>query len=181
MTSSVEPSTARPLHYFKKRTKILLDLQAHVDKMEVFFGKVARQTNGVLTYYYRIDPSVSDKVDGFWYVDANGNYEVELKYNGRNEVGVLTHAFRTLISHQKTYISDLNELNQALQEDNLSLEAATIRDSLTGVKNRFALRRDYDKYFEKDVHLMMIDIDDFKKVNDNYGHSVRDKADLKDP
>ena len=70
---------------------------------------------------------------------------------------------------------------KALQEDNLSLEAAIIRDSLTGVKNRFALRRDYDKYFEKDVHLMMIDIDDFKKVNDNYGHSVRDKADLKDP
>ena len=27
------------------------DLQAHVDKMDVFFGKVARQTNGVLTYY----------------------------------------------------------------------------------------------------------------------------------
>ena len=77
MTSSVEPSTARPLHYFKKSTKILLDLQAHVDKMEVFFGKVARQTNGVLTYYYRIDPSVSDKVDGFWYVDANGNGFVE--------------------------------------------------------------------------------------------------------
>ena len=26
------------------------DLKSHVDKMEVFFGKIARQTNGVLTY-----------------------------------------------------------------------------------------------------------------------------------
>ena len=360
------------------------DLQAHVEKVDVFFGKIARQTNGVLTYYYRLDPSVSDDVAGFWYVDANGNgftehevtditqydindttrlvwytiprasrepvwippyitdnlgarvvsynvpifyhdkfmgvigieidystmaeqvdniklydngyaflndakgniiyhpyidvlglppeeipqtpeelqsyetyihytydgvkkvayrtplkngmivnvtvpvteidgnwermalkttlvslgllvifillawmsaeritkplvelvkaatrvkdgdYDVELKYNGRNEVGVLTESFRTLISHLKAYINDLNRINEDLKADNLSLEAATIRDSLTGVKNRFALRRDYDSYAEKDVHLMMIDIDDFKKVNDTYGHSVGD-------
>jgi len=104
----------------------------------------------------------------------DGDYDVELKYNGRNEVGVLTESFRTLISHLKAYINDLNRINEDLKADNLSLEAATIRDSLTGVKNRFALRRDYDSYAEKDVHLMMIDIDDFKKVNDTYGHSVGD-------
>ena len=105
---------------------------------------------------------------------SDGDYDVELKYDGKDEVGVLTASFRTLVDNTKTYVGELNELNKHLKDDNLTLEAATIRDSLTGVKNRFALRRDYDSYYEKDVHLMMLDIDNFKHVNDNYGHSVGD-------
>ncbi|MBR0145418.1 MAG: cache domain-containing protein, partial [Eubacterium sp.] len=49
------------------------DLKEHVKRVDIFFGKIARQTNGVLTYYYRLDPSVSEDATGFWYVDANGN------------------------------------------------------------------------------------------------------------
>lgn len=105
---------------------------------------------------------------------TEGNYDVELKYNGKDEVGSLTQSFKSLTEHLKSYINDLNSLNQHLKDDNSTLEAATIRDSLTGVKNRFALRRDYDSYHEKDVHIMMLDIDDFKHVNDEYGHSVGD-------
>ena len=104
----------------------------------------------------------------------DGNYDVELEYSGEDEVGVLARAFHKLIENLKSYIGELNELNKNLTEDNLTLEAATIRDSLTGVKNRFALRRDYDKYIESDIHIMMLDIDDFKNVNDTYGHSVGD-------
>lgn len=105
---------------------------------------------------------------------SNGNYDVELNYAGKDEVGTLTKSFRSLTEHLKSYINELNDLNQRLKDDNLTLEAATIRDSLTGVKNRFALRRDYDTYHEMDIHIMMLDIDDFKKVNDRYGHSVGD-------
>ena len=105
---------------------------------------------------------------------GDGDYDVELNYTGNDEVGTLTASFRKLIGSVKSYVNDLNELNQQLQDDNLTLEAATIRDSLTGVKNRFALRRDYDSYSEKDVHLMMLDIDDFKRVNDQFGHSGGD-------
>ena len=105
---------------------------------------------------------------------GDGDYDVALGYNGNDEVGTLTASFRTLVGSVKTYVNNLNKLNQQLQEDNLTLEAATIRDSLTGVKNRFALRRDYDSYYEKEVHLMMLDIDDFKHVNDQFGHSVGD-------
>lgn len=104
----------------------------------------------------------------------DGDYDVELKHSGKDEVGILTASFKSLIEHLKSYINDLNVLNKNLQEDNMTLEAATIRDSLTGVKNRFALRRDYDTYHEMNIHLMMLDIDDFKHVNDHYGHSVGD-------
>lgn len=68
----------------------------------------------------------------------------------------------------------LQDLNRMLKEDNLTLEAATIKDSLSGVKNRFALRRDYDNYKSGNLHVMMFDVDDFKMINDTYGHSVGD-------
>ena len=105
---------------------------------------------------------------------SEGDYDVELNYSRKDEVGILTHSFRLLIDHIKGYTSELNKLNSQLKEDNLTLEAATIRDSLTGVKNRFALRRDYEKYIETDLFLLMLDIDDFKRVNDTLGHSVGD-------
>ena len=87
---------------------------------------------------------------------------------------MLSQSFGQLVGNIKTYIGELNELNDQLKEDNLTLEAATLRDSLTGVRNRFALRRDYNFYGEQHIHLMMLDIDDFKGVNDNFGHSVGD-------
>ncbi len=103
-----------------------------------------------------------------------GNYDIELIHQGDDEVGTLSYSFSQLIAHLKERIEEINTLNEALKEDNLTLEAATIRDSLTGVKNRFALRRDYDNYSEQDIHIMMFDLDDFKSVNDIYGHSVGD-------
>lgn len=47
-------------------------LQAHLDRVSEFFKKVLVKTDGVRTYYYRIDPAVSSRVKGFWYVDLDG-------------------------------------------------------------------------------------------------------------
>ena len=47
-------------------------LQAHLDRVSDFFKKVLYNTNGVMTYYYRIDPAVSSKVKGFWFVNTDG-------------------------------------------------------------------------------------------------------------
>lgn len=105
---------------------------------------------------------------------SDGEYNVEFKYDGNDEVGVLTAAFRSLIEHMKLYVRNLSTINQHLKEDNVALEAATIRDSLTGVKNRFALRRDYDSYHEKEMHVMMLDVDDVKSGNEKLSHAAGD-------
>ncbi|MBR5109468.1 MAG: EAL domain-containing protein [Clostridia bacterium] len=39
---------------------------------------------------------------------AAGDYDVEIRYDGRDEVGVLTRAFTQMSSHLKQYIDDLN-------------------------------------------------------------------------
>ena len=48
-------------------------LLAHLDRIREAFATIYYKTNGVLTYYYRIDPSVSEAARGFWYMDLDGN------------------------------------------------------------------------------------------------------------
>ncbi len=48
-------------------------LEEHMENARQYFDFIVSQTYGVLTYYYRIDPSVSTKVKGFWYTNLDGN------------------------------------------------------------------------------------------------------------
>ncbi len=52
-------------------------LEKHMENAREYFGMMASKTKGVLTYYYRIDPSVSSAVKGFWYTDLTGEGFVE--------------------------------------------------------------------------------------------------------
>lgn len=69
------------------------------------------------------------------------------------------------------------ELNRARAE----LDRLTITDPLTGVYNRRYLDRvlptekDRAERFERPFALLMLDLDDFKRVNDQYGHRQGDQ------
>ena len=54
-------------------------LARHIDRVRKYFDEMASKANGVLTYYYRIDPAVSNTVKGFWYTDLDGKGFVEHK------------------------------------------------------------------------------------------------------
>ncbi|MBQ7203756.1 MAG: GGDEF domain-containing protein [Eubacterium sp.] len=54
-------------------------LEQHTQRVRKYFDEMASKTNGVLTYYYRIDPEVSDTVKGFWYTNLDGEGFVEHK------------------------------------------------------------------------------------------------------
>lgn len=44
------------------------NLAYHMGHVSDFFKKVVYRTGGIMTYYFRIDPSVSKTVKGFWFV-----------------------------------------------------------------------------------------------------------------
>ena len=78
-SKSVEQSLESVSAYIESDLDGLEDerLAAHLDRVDSFFDKIAYQTSGVLTYYYRIDPALSDRERGFWFVNLDGNGFVE--------------------------------------------------------------------------------------------------------
>ncbi|MBQ9428785.1 MAG: diguanylate cyclase [Clostridia bacterium] len=79
--SSVQKSVGKVAAFVEADIDGLSDeqLAAHVERASVYFDEMASKSNGVLTYYYRLDPEVSDTVKGFWYVDLDGEGFVEHK------------------------------------------------------------------------------------------------------
>lgn len=62
-----------------------------------------------------------------------------------------------------------------LSELNENLQIISMTDALTGLKNRHALSDDLESYINKNIFVMMSDVDDFKFYNDTFGHDVGDK------
>jgi len=62
------------------------------------------------------------------------------------------------------------------REKILKLEEIALRDELTGLYTRRAYNQKIKKFLEKadNIYIFFIDIDDFKKFNDTYGHSAGD-------
>ncbi|MCR4781495.1 MAG: GGDEF domain-containing protein [Lachnospiraceae bacterium] len=67
-------------------------------------------------------------------------------------------------------------LNEKLHGMNERLNQISATDELTGVKNRNGLRNDFDNYVGKKLFVMFCDIDNFKYINDNFGHPVGDRV-----
>ena len=77
--NSVEQSVRKVATYAEKQLGDLTDeeLERQTWLVRAYFDEIAWKTNGVLTYYYRIDPAVSKKEKGFWYTNLDGTGFVE--------------------------------------------------------------------------------------------------------
>lgn len=82
-----------------------------------------------------------------------------------------------LVSRLATFISVTAE---ELEETNKKLETAAIVDGLTGLYNRKEIQSRIDQSLKeidnRNLSLIMLDIDNFKQVNDTYGHQEGDNV-----
>ena len=91
----------------------------------------------------------------------------------------LDHTERISMIHRlATFI---NMATKELEEANQKLHEVAITDALTGLYNRGEIQRRIEEQGEGEgkkepFSLIMIDLDDFKKVNDTYGHKIGDEV-----
>ncbi|WP_027407262.1 GGDEF domain-containing protein [Anaerovibrio sp. RM50] len=71
---------------------------------------------------------------------------------------------------------ELYELNGQLRHHNEQLQFQSKTDQLTGLYNRHALRENYDDYIGKQLTVAFMDVDNFKLINDTWGHDAGDEV-----
>ena len=77
--NSVQKSVAKVAAFVEADLNGLDDenFSRHMETVNDYFEEMAYRTNGVLTYYYRVDPEASSTVKGFWYTNLDGEGFVE--------------------------------------------------------------------------------------------------------
>jgi diguanylate cyclase (GGDEF)-like protein len=128
---------------------------------------------------------------------AQGETHVEIPViTGQDEIGVLSRALREMVtrlqqkaleveqekSEKERANAELRNMNEELRRGNEVLEQLSFTDGLTRLHNhryfqdrlRVEVRR-ADRTGEQ-LSLLLVDIDDFKALNDRYGHAIGDQV-----
>jgi diguanylate cyclase (GGDEF)-like protein len=120
---------------------------------------------------------------------AQGQIELEIpETGGRDEIGLLARTFNDMMRQLRRNQLEIEAKNHELTEHNIRLEQAnevlnqlSITDGLTKLHNhRFFqdhLTREIKRVSRsgEPLSMLLIDIDDFKQLNDRFGHAAGDE------
>lgn len=156
----------------------------HPDDLEMIQTAVGEHLEG-RTPQYRCEFRLLAK-DGSWVWYANYGRVMDAAglQRGQRFIGVTFNIDGR--KRKEDEIAQINrqlaEQNALLQTMNAALELLAASDALTGLANRRTLMELGAKEciraerFQHPLSVLMVDIDSFKAVNDNWGHSVGDRV-----
>jgi diguanylate cyclase (GGDEF)-like protein len=107
----------------------------------------------------------------------------------RDEVGTLMTSFNKMLltieqqaAEINTFATRLDAAYKELESTNARLKETSFKDEVTGLYNRrfFSLRLEEElsryRRFNHPVSVVLLDLDGFKAVNDDFGHTVGDET-----
>jgi diguanylate cyclase (GGDEF)-like protein len=136
----------------------------------------------------RMNKSESDRVIAFSILFSIFSFIAALFVSMR-----LKHHFEVLHGNIAEHNIELSELNASLEDKiakrteelkaaHAEMEKKAMTDMLTGIHNRYAfftmleMEQDKNNRYETPFSLIMFDLDNFKNINDTYGHDIGDRV-----
>ena len=174
-------------------TNIVLvnDMKNIIDVNKIFFKyfytektleKFKSKYGCICNLFCKEEGYIQKDMDGISWIDyilnnSDENHKVKIKYDENIYYFFINIS---LVLKEKNYhsvvFSDITKEERYKKE----LEKLSVTDALTGIKNRryFEAKIEEEilraRRYEHSLSFIMLDIDYFKKVNDEYGHSVGD-------
>lgn len=110
------------------------------------------------------------------------NFSLRAPVIDNNEIGSLTQRFNELLKRAEIWQTELSSQLKQQAERSDELEELALKDSLTQLPNRLYFGQLLPQMVNSSRSdrqlsaLMFIDLDNFKYVNDNYGHDAGDEV-----
>ena len=113
---------------------------------------------------------------------AQGQFDLQIPEPTRHdEIGLLTRTFNDMMRRLRRYQVELETANQSLVSQNEILSQLSITDGLTGLHNHRFFQDHLTREIKRvqrsgdPLSMLLIDIDDFKSLNDRLGHAAGDE------